>query len=166
MSGGQLKTAGQARPRKEQHRSPCTDCPFARKSLRAWLGRMSPEEWMQAVHGEALVDCHTVSNQQCAGSAIYRANVCKSPRRSDALRLPANPSTVFGSRAEFMAHHSSFESAKKDAPFKCPSCGMEFDEQEPTYECADCGRIGFSCCVPGNHSRCTFCEDEAEEMPA
>lgn len=66
---------------------------------------MTAEEWIEAVHGEALVDCHTVSNQQCAGSAIYRANVCKSPRRSDVLRLPANTNTVFASMAEFRAHH-------------------------------------------------------------
>ncbi len=101
----QLLTYHDARPRKKQHTSPCSDCPFARKSLAGWLGNMTAEEWIAAVHGEALIDCHTISNQQCAGSAIYRANVCKSPRREDCLRLPADRVKVFSWMTEFLAHH-------------------------------------------------------------
>jgi hypothetical protein len=51
------------------------------------------------------VDCHTVSNQQCAGAAIYRANVCKEPRRQELLRLPADKVKVFAWPTEFWAHH-------------------------------------------------------------
>ena len=101
----QLITFNQAKLRKKQHTEPCSDCPFARKSLRGWLGRMSAEDWIQAVHGEALIDCHTVSNQQCAGAAIYRANVCKIPWREEALRLPKNKISVFASIREFLDHH-------------------------------------------------------------
>ena len=103
---GQLKTYHEAKPAKKQHTSPCSDCPFARKALNGWLGNSSAEEWIQAVHGEALIDCHTVSNQQCAGSAIYRANVCKSTRRNDVLRLPADCIKVFASMTEFLNHHT------------------------------------------------------------
>jgi hypothetical protein len=106
--GKQLVTADQAKPRKTQHKSPCSDCPWARKSIPGWLGNMTADEWLQAAHGEALIDCHTISNQQCAGSAIYRANVCKSPRRADLLRLPADKIKVF-SFGEFKAHHEKQE---------------------------------------------------------
>lgn len=101
---GQLKTYDEAKPAKRQHTSPCSDCPWAQKSLKGWLGNMSVDEWLNAAHGEALIDCHTVSNQQCAGSAIYRANVCKSTHREDVLRLPADRVKVF-SFGEFRAHH-------------------------------------------------------------
>lgn len=102
---GKLKTYHDAKPRKHQHKKPCSDCPFARTALRGWLGNSSPEEWIADVHGEALIDCHTVSNQQCAGAAIYRSNLCKDPRRQDVLRLPPNKKLVFASAVEFLAHH-------------------------------------------------------------
>lgn len=102
---GQLVTFNEAKPRKMQHTSPCADCPWARKSLAGWLGSMTAQQWVEAAHGEALIDCHTVSNQQCAGAAIYRANVCKSPRRTDTLRLSANRITVFAWMNEFLMHH-------------------------------------------------------------
>lgn len=105
----QLLSHHDAKPRKKQHTSPCSDCPFARKSLKGWLGRLTPEQWIQAVHGEALIDCHTVSNQQCAGAAIYRANVCKVPRSDEQLRLPSNKILVFSSIAEFLYHHKTYE---------------------------------------------------------
>src|SRR4030095_227673 len=101
----QLLTYLDAKPRKAQHTKPCSDCPFARHSLRGWLGSMSAVEWVAAAHGEALIDCHTVSNQQCAGAAIYRANVLKSCRRTDVLVLPPNDKLVFCSPTELMEHH-------------------------------------------------------------
>jgi len=101
-----LIASDEARPSKKQPLLPCSDCPFARDSLCGWLGNMSAEEWILAVHGEAYVDCHVISNQQCAGVAIYRANVCKLPRRRDTLRLPPNKLRVFASPNEFLAHHT------------------------------------------------------------
>jgi len=47
-------TLPQATPR------PCNDCPWRRKSCAGWLGPFGIK--------------------QCAGAAVYRANVCKSPR--------------------------------------------------------------------------------------
>lgn len=46
------------------------------------------------------------SNQQCAGLAIFRTNICKSPRYRDILTLPQDKTTVFASPAEFIDHHS------------------------------------------------------------
>lgn len=104
-SGHRLKVGSEAKPRKAQHTSPCSDCPFARKSLPRWLGRMTAEDWVLAAHGEVWIDCHTVSNWQCAGAAIYRANVCKVSRDAKQLRLPRNRTSVFASPLEFLAHH-------------------------------------------------------------
>ena len=42
---------------------------------------------------------------QCAGAAIYRANVCKSPRDGSLLKLPADRETVFADKSEFWEHH-------------------------------------------------------------
>ena len=102
---GQLRTAEDAKPAARQHMKPCGDCPWARTALAGWLGNMSVDEWLQAAHGEALIDCHTVSNQQCAGSAIYRANVCKLVRDPSILKLKPDRQLVFASRMEFRAHH-------------------------------------------------------------
>jgi hypothetical protein len=88
-----------------QHTVPCTDCPWARKSLVGWLGPNDAEEWVQIAHSDAKVPCHVIDNQQCAGIAIYRKNVCKTPRDPEVLRLPADRETVFATPAEFKAHH-------------------------------------------------------------
>lgn len=96
---------------KRQHTRPCSDCPFARRSLRGWLGRMSAPEWMSLAHGEGRSDCHTKVGpcgepRQCAGLAIYRANVCKSPP-GGLIRLPVDHETVFSRPDEFLEHHRS-----------------------------------------------------------
>jgi hypothetical protein len=41
----------------------------------------------------------------------------------------------------------------------CPYCGDEEREDgEPVYECPECGREGFDCCVAGNNCLCNECE--------
>lgn len=103
---GQLKTADQAVKTKCQHKRPCSNCPWAHKSLPGWLGSNTAAEWIDIAHGEpGGAECHT-TDKQCAGMVIYQANVCKSPRDSSVLRLPQNKTTVFASAAEFKAHHS------------------------------------------------------------
>lgn len=101
---GQLRSGDQAKPAKKQHTNPCADCPWARTALQGWLGSLTMDEWLEAAHGETRLDCHTISNQQCAGGAIYRANVYKSPRDPALLRLPADRQKVF-TFGEFRQHH-------------------------------------------------------------
>lgn len=103
-----LVSSAEAKESKTQHRTPCSDCPWARTALPGWLGGLTAQEWVGIAHGEIkdIVPCHTVGNQQCAGLAIYRANVCKVPRDRLALRLPANRKTVFSNPPEFTAHHA------------------------------------------------------------
>lgn len=102
----QLLDSSKARLTKHQHVRPCSDCPWRRDSLPGWLGGNTPEQWRQWAHGETRVDCHVFINQQCAGLAIYRANVCKSVRDASILKLPGDKESVFGTPAEFINHHT------------------------------------------------------------
>ena len=110
---GKLITADEAKPAKGQHRSPCSDCPWRRDALNGWLGDTTKEEWVQAAHGEAQIDCHTLIPAQCAGAAIYRANVCKTPRDPSYLTLPSNRDKVFASPKEFLEHHDMTKVAER-----------------------------------------------------
>lgn len=104
----QLLSIDEAVEAKSQHRKPCSDCPFARASLPGWLGGLTVDEWLADLHhpGEVMIDCHTRRVAQCAGSAIYRANICKRPRPgSPVLVLPADKELVFSSPIELKAHH-------------------------------------------------------------
>ena len=102
---GQLITTEEARPAVKQHKAPCSDCPWARRSMPCWLGDTSREEWLGDAHGETRIECHTLLGAQCAGAAIYRANVCKSPRDKTLLKLPADREKVFATKQEFWEHH-------------------------------------------------------------
>lgn len=102
-----LISSAEAVQAKRQHKTPCSDCPWSRQSLNGWLGGVSVESWLREAHGDAPVPCHVLKGAQCAGMAIYRANVCKLPRSPEALRLPANQTKVFSMPMEFAAHHNS-----------------------------------------------------------
>ena len=102
---GQLITTEDAKPAKGQHKAPCSDCPWRRKSLAGWLGSATREEWIGDAHGEARIECHTLIGAQCAGAAIYRTNVCKTPKYPELLVLPADKVKVFATPMEFLEHH-------------------------------------------------------------
>lgn len=101
-----LVSDDEAQPTKSQHKKPCADCPFARTALPGWLGNNNLTTWVTMVHGEQFINCHCTTNQQCAGAAIFRANVHKVPRYPELLVLPANTKLVFASTNEFVQHHS------------------------------------------------------------
>lgn len=102
----QLVCGNEAQATAVQHRRPCADCPFARRAYPGWLGRLSVDEWLRAAHGESLIDCHTTTNWQCAGAAIYRANVAKNCYLPGVLKLGPDPRRVFAAPTEFIKHHS------------------------------------------------------------
>lgn len=108
MKQKQLLTCHDAVVTKKQHTTPCSDCPWARKSMPGWLGAYTMAEWLQAAHGEGTSECHTRVDKQCAGFATFRANIVKVPRDPAAFRLPRNTTTVFASDAEFIAHHKEW----------------------------------------------------------
>lgn len=102
---GQFITTEEAREAAGQHKAPCSDCPWSRRSAAGWLGASTREEWLADAHGESQIDCHTLLGAQCAGAAIYRANVCKRPRDASLLLLPADREKVFATKQEFWEHH-------------------------------------------------------------
>ena len=105
----QLISSEEAEVAVAQHRRPCSDCPWARTALNGWLGSSTPEEWLRYAHGEGTSECHTLLGAQCAGFAIYRANVCKVPIDRNALVLPPDRERVFATPMEFLEHHKNFK---------------------------------------------------------
>lgn len=110
-------TSDQATPHRGPLRAPCSDCPWRRDSLAGWLGPNTPAEWVALAHGEARIDCHALRGPQCAGAAIYRANVSKRTRGAQ-LRLPSNVVAVFAAPSEFLQHHERKPVARRRAHTK------------------------------------------------
>jgi hypothetical protein len=100
-----LVSGDEAEKMQTQHKKPCADCPFARTALPGWLGSMTVPEWLIAIHYDASIDCHCTTNMQCAGAAIFRANVCKIPH-STQLKLEPDRQLVFARDQEFIDHHT------------------------------------------------------------
>jgi hypothetical protein len=94
---------------------PCNDCPWRRNAAPGWLGPYTAEEWVQLAHSDEPIACHLTIEvedsweegviRQCAGAAIYRANVCKSPRNPEVVVLPSDTETVFATPNQFMDYH-------------------------------------------------------------
>lgn len=101
MKRKKLISSAEAVVGKAQHTQPCSDCPMARSALPGWLGGVTPEEYAQLAHSDAMVNCHAIRRTQCAGMAIYRKNVCKSAF----FVLPADKVAVFATPFEFLKHH-------------------------------------------------------------
>jgi hypothetical protein len=82
---------------------------------------MTIETFLDHAHSESLMDCHLGDGKvQCAGAAIYRANVCKSTRHPETImELPADPALVFTTPMEFTAHHSIGLIVRIDSPRPC-----------------------------------------------
>ena len=70
-----LISSDEATPAGKQPIRPCSDCPWARASLPGWLGGLSTREWLELAHGEVRIECHVHPDAECAGAAVYRANV-------------------------------------------------------------------------------------------
>lgn len=102
----QFISSDEAVQSRHQHTTPCSDCPWSREALNGWLGGTSIGEWVQIAHSDTYVPCHTIDNQQCAGLAIYRRNVCKRVE-PPLLTLAKNTDTVFSTPMEFEAHHKA-----------------------------------------------------------
>lgn len=107
-----LISTDQAKRISAQHTEPCSDCPFSVYSLNGWLGGHTPEDFIHIALGDDLYPCHALrwprrEKLQCAGLAVFRANMCKISRDKRALRLPADRVLVFLTPQEFIAHHEA-----------------------------------------------------------
>jgi hypothetical protein len=100
----------------KQRDTPCKECPFRRDIAPGTLGGSPATTYIGQVNGQFWLPCHCSTNYsdpnwktdlskpQCAGAAIFRANVGVRVAPS-LLVLPQNNRTVFNSFEGFLAHH-------------------------------------------------------------
>lgn len=97
-------------------RKPCQKCPFARQSTPGAMGGSDPMVFIGQAYGPYRLNCHMAEgyeqdpdcmSAQCAGAAIFRANVDRAKLMPAVLlALPKDTETVFADAAELLAHHS------------------------------------------------------------
>ena len=89
-----------------QHSTPCNECPWRRKACPGWLGSdYSRAKWLLVASGESQVECHKSPSHECAGIAIFRANIGKRTKEAT-LALTADRAAVFATPQEFFDHHA------------------------------------------------------------
>lgn len=118
-----------------QHKTPCAECPFSRKTESGHLGLVAdssaptlPEVYIGQIGGLFFLPCHAsteycnpawrrdMNRPQCAGAAIFRSNVGVSehlPRFL--LYLHPDADKVFKTFAEFLAFHKKIPLAEAEA---------------------------------------------------
>lgn len=159
MTKRRLISSAEAKPAKSQHKKACEDCPWARHSLRGWLGSLTAEEWIALAHSDGTAECHAHTGVDCAGLAIYRANVLKRPRDPNAFVLPKDKETVFATPDEFNEHHTK-------APEKPPEPENKTNKPEDQHVCAN-----LECREPCDDDDFCFgcgffiCSEHSTEMP-
>ncbi len=104
---------------KKQHKSPCAKCPFSRKTKPGHLSDTNgPDMFIGQAFGPFFLPCYSThdyskdeerrnpDNPQCAGVAIFRANIGVDQIMPEGLlHLPPDENKVFASSAEFLAFH-------------------------------------------------------------
>lgn len=104
----------------KQRTKPCKECPFKKDNVLTGPdpGGSPPEVYVGQSQGPFWLPCHMEKAyegvetepkavSQCAGAAIYRANLGLSDRMPlDLLRLPEDKELVFTSHVEFMSHYT------------------------------------------------------------
>lgn len=103
---------------RDKLKKPCAGCPFARATSPEYLRSRGRD--VRRFIGQAcapfLLPCHHTADKegwpldparpQCAGAAMYRDLTGVSHRMPDALtRLRGDPTLVFATPAEYLAHH-------------------------------------------------------------
>jgi len=95
---------------------PCGECPFRRDRAGAFADQVCGVQLAGQAHAPFVLPCHADPNypgpgvpkldgvQQCAGAAVYRANVGLADHCAAAglHALPADPAAVFASAAELV----------------------------------------------------------------
>lgn len=104
--------------------APCKECAFRRDISPGALGGSSPLVYIGQTHAPFQIPCHKACDfsdpnwreasmevSQCAGSAVFRANLGIRNLPEALQRLPQDHNTVFSSAAEFLAHHQKISVA-------------------------------------------------------
>lgn len=111
----------------KQRKKPCPGCPFSRKCKPGELGGSPVETYIGQAHAPFWLPCHEDANYedkssdvnevaQCAGAAIFRANIGLSLLMPPAiLVLPHGGEDVFSTIREFVSHHCDLSDEEIDA---------------------------------------------------
>lgn len=100
-------------------KTPCPACPFSRTVKPGALGGSPATTYIGQAQGPFILPCHvhcnfddpqwkskTMETPQCAGAAIFRANLGVDSTLPDMVhKLPPNHKYVFSTHAEFLSHH-------------------------------------------------------------
>lgn len=113
---------------KRQHRKPCAECPFGKTAKVKTLGGGDPDTYIGQIYGPFWFPCHLDGNYddkqsdpaevtQCAGAAIFRANLELDAKMPPALlKAEKDEGRSFTSAEEFVKHHTGED--KKFPPEK------------------------------------------------
>ena len=159
---------------------PCNDCPWRVNALPGWLGPMGADQWVALIHSEEPIACHQTievevdqiegdwnhpAMRQCAGAAIMRTNVCKSPRNpTDAAHaFKADREAVFASVAAFKDYHGKLSVAVTADTLEdpCDVCG----EQEAEWWCPHSHDMVCNDCVDDHDGKCPTCDQDPGWLP-
>lgn len=99
-------------------KKPCKDCPFSRTVKPGALGGSPAATFVGQGHGPFYLPCHKTCDfddpnwkdnvtgpKQCAGAAMYRANIERAELMPNSLLKLPKSDLVFGSPEELFAHH-------------------------------------------------------------
>lgn len=101
-----------------QRKKVCDQCPFSRSTPKSYLDTRGNNggRFVAQANCNAILPCHREDPdnnavvgqcQQCAGAAIFRANIGVADQLSPRLgKLEADTETVFATNAELLAHHT------------------------------------------------------------
>lgn len=102
---------------KDNRNKACPECPFSKRCAPGALGGSDPAVYIGQINGPFWLPCHLHKGYkdketkpedvcQCAGAAIFRANLNISFPKLPLLQLPPdNGEDVFKDYAEFLMHH-------------------------------------------------------------
>jgi hypothetical protein len=122
---------------------PCKECPYSKTVTPGALGGSDPEVYVGQGHGPFWLPCHKTcdfsdpnwkqdySAQQCAGAAIYRANIERANIMPGSLHKLDKSDLAFGSPEELYAHHKgiSLEEATEHLKNRKPDMLMYIEFQ-------------------------------------
>lgn len=116
---------------------PCNDCPFRRASTPGWLGRGSPESFLDCMQRGEPLPCHQTidydndpdwasdwsvqrgDGKMCAGALVFMANKMQRPRDRSFPTMPPDEDAVFSNSIEFVRHHREAAAHSWDDADQC-----------------------------------------------
>jgi hypothetical protein len=125
---------------------PCVNCPWSPKVKPGALGGSEPQVFLGQAFGPFILPCHKAcdfndpewkgkmdTTPQCAGAAMFRANVGMSPMLPAEIHKLPRSSKAFSRPEDFLGHHLSVPVEKAKELLKVyPLVKMVRDQMERT----------------------------------